>query len=206
MIIHDVEQNSEDWDLLRCGIPTSSAFSKLLTVAGAPSKSMGEYAAQLAGDLYAEKALDAWSGNEWTERGHDMEDSGRAYYENTFENRVVSQVGFITDRHNRIGCSPDSIVDEDGLLEIKCLKSTRHIAAIRYYEKHGKAPTDYFMQIQGQMLVTGREWCDLLFYHPELPALLIRQLPDIVIMSKLEVQIDAVIAERDIIVTLLESM
>lgn len=206
MKIFNVDQNSEDWDALRCGKPTASAFSKILTTKGDPSKSMGEYAAQLAADKYVGRALDGWGGNEWSERGHELEDSGRAWYENNHPEWTVTKVGFITDDQERIGCSPDSEVSFDGLLEIKCLKATRHIAVIQYYNKHGKAPTGYFMQPQGQMLVSGRNWVDLLFYHPDLPSLMIRQEPDYEIMGKLEVQIDVVIAERDSIILLLENM
>jgi hypothetical protein len=203
MIIHDVEQGTPEWHALRAGIPTASEFKKLVTTKGEPSKSMPEYAIQLAADKYAGEPLDAWQGNEWTERGKEMEDRGRAYYENTFADRSVSQVGFITDDELTHGASPDSLVDDDGMLEIKCLKASRHVGVLVFYERNGRLPADYILQPQGQMLVAQREWCDSLFWHPELPALLVRNKPDEKIVVNLRLQIASCLQERDKIMELL---
>lgn len=203
MIIHECEQNSEEWLALRSGKPTASCFSKLVTSTGAESKSMPEYALTLAGGLYAGKSLDAFEGNKWTDRGHELEDSARAKYEMIRDVDAV-QVGFVTDDDIRYGCSPDSLIGDNGMLEIKCLKAENHIKALMYYKKNGKPPTNYVPQVQGQMYVCEREWCDLVFYHPDLPMLVIRNEPDVKLIKTLESQLDAVIRERDKIVKLLE--
>jgi len=199
MLTHDIEQGSDEWLALRAGKPTASAFSKLVTSTGAESKSMPEYAITLACEVYAGKPVDSFEGNKWTERGHSLEDSARAKYEMTHD-IDTQQVGFITDDYERYGCSPDSLVGDNGLLEIKCLKSENHAKAIMYYQKHGKVPTTYVAQVQGQMFVAGREWCDLAFFHPDLPMLVIRSEPDDKIITTLESQLTAVQMERDAVV------
>jgi len=205
LIIHNVEQGTDEWHALRAGKPTASEFKKLVTTKGEPSKSMGPYALQLAADLYAGEPLDKWGGNEWTERGHEMEDRARAYYELTFPDRIVSQVGFITDDDERVGCSPDSLVDDEGMLEIKCLKASNHVAVVVFYARNGRLPADYILQPQGQMLVAERAWCDSLFWHPELPALLVRNRPEEKIITALHSQIAACITERDQVIEILNN-
>lgn len=205
-MIYEVEQGSQAWKDLHIGIPTSSEFDKLVTTKGEPSKSIEPYARQLAADLWAGKLLDSWQGNQWTDRGHEYEDSARAWYELMHENRIVTQVGFITNDAGTAGSSPDSCVDRDGLLEIKCLKASTHMKVIQYYQLHKKAPSDYFMQPQGQMLVGKKNWCDMLFYHPDLPQLLIRHEPDYKIQGVLEFQIGMVIELRDTLIHVLENM
>ena len=202
MIIHDIEQRTEEWHQLRAGMPTASMFSKLVTSTGTASKSMPDYALKLAGAVYAGKDLDAWEGNKWTERGTELEDAARSLYE--FANDVqIEQVGFITDDEQKYGCSPDGLVGDDGMVEFKCLKAENHIKAIMGYQKNGACPSTYIQQVQGQMLVTGRGWCDLVFYHPELPLLTIRRVFDTEMWRAIEKQITAVLEKRDAIVVTL---
>ncbi len=206
MIVYDnIEQGSDEWHELRAGMPTASEGSKLVTpIKAEPSKSMPEYALQLAADMYAGAPQDRWEGNRWSERGHEFEDSGRAYYENTWPQREITRVGFITDDDSRYGCSPDSLVDEDGLLEIKCLKATRHVAVLLYLEKHVRLPAEYIVQPQFQMIVAERDWCDVLFWHPELPAAVHRVEPDERLIVNLRLQIEGCISERDRVIDVLQ--
>jgi len=202
MKIHDIDQNTPEWEILRSGMPTASEASKLVTSTCAPSKSMSEYAQKLAGDLYAGHPIDAWEGNKFTDRGHEIEDQARMAY--ALRGGDVQQVGFITDDLERWGCSPDSLVDDDGMLEIKCLPR-QHIKALLYFKKHGKAPTEYAAQPQMQMFVAERKWCDLFFFHPDLPSLTIRMTPDPAIVAGLKSQLLACIAERNITLEILRS-
>ena len=205
MIIHEEEQGTDEWHALRAGLPTASEADKLVTSQGAISKQMDGVALQCAVDLYAGEPLDKWAGNEWTDRGHEMEDRARAFYENTFSDRIVTQVGFITTDDNSAGASPDGLVDEGGMLEIKCLKATSHAKVLIAYERNGKLPATYICQPQMQMLVAERAWCDMVFWHPELPALIVRHLPDDSIITPLRVQIAKCITERDTIVRTLRA-
>jgi hypothetical protein len=204
MIIHNVEQNTDEWMELRAGKPTASMAASLVTSKGEPSKSMPEYAMQLAADLYAGVAgLDQWRGNAATERGHEMEDRARAYYENTFPDREISRVGFVTDDDEAYGCSPDSLVDDDGVLEIKCQQAKGHVATLLHYKKHGHQLSTHVAQPQAQILIAERDWADLLYWHPELPALLIRCEPDEKIIVNLRLQIASCIDERDRVIKIL---
>jgi hypothetical protein len=195
MIIHDVEQRSDEWYALRAGMPTASEFSKLVTSKGEPSKSAVGYAVTLAGELFAGKPLDAWEGNQWSERGKEMEGEAIAHYE-FMTDQDVEAVGFVTDDDAIYGCSPDGIVGVGGV-EIKCLKAETHIKTILYFQKNGRCPTDYVQQTQGQIMICDWEWCDLIFYHPELPQLTIRQEPDCEIQAAINDQIAFVCRERD---------
>lgn len=196
MKIHDVEQRSEAWFALRAGMPTASEFSRIVTSTGDPSKSASGYAIQLAAEMFAGKPVDAFEGTAWTERGRELEDEAIARYEFQTDLETVP-VGFVTDDAGMIGASPDRLVGEDGLLEVKALKAERHIQAILYFEKHGHCPPDYVQQTQGQILICQRQWCDLCFFHPELPSLTIRQTRHIVFGERLLRAIATVISERD---------
>lgn len=195
MIVHDLDQRSPKWYALRLGLPTSSEFSKLVTSKGEPSKSLKDYATKLAGELYAGISIDDFQSG-YMERGAELEAEARAFY--AFEQGVdVREVGFVTDDKKRMGCSPDGLVGSVGCLEIKCLKAENHIKAILRYQKDGTCPPDYVPQTQGQIFIADRQWCDLLFYHPALPALVVRQHPKEGFAEALTDAVSAVIAERD---------
>lgn len=196
MIVHDLVQGSPEWYALRAGMPTASSFSKLVTSKGEASKSLAGYALTLAGEVFAGKSLDEFEGTAWTERGKELEAKARQLYE--FGNDVTIQpVGFITDDEQLAGCSPDGLVNGEGLVEFKCLKAENHISAILYFQKNGTCPTDYVQQTQGQLMLGERKWCDLIFYHPELPLLTIRQTPNQELFAALRREIDNVLKERD---------
>ena len=97
--------------------------------------------------------------------GVDHEAQARVEYE-VKTGSLVEQVAFVD--HPTIpmfGCSPDGYVGEDGLIEIKCPNTSTHIDYIR----QDKAPTKYVPQMQCQMAVTGRQWCDFVSFDPRLP-------------------------------------
>ena len=203
MKIHDVEQNTDAWHRLRAGIPTASEAGSLVTSTGKESKSLTELAKSLAGDLYAGEPVDSWQGNSATQRGHDLEQDARDAY--TFiTGKEVKPLGFVTDDLGLYGASPDGEPDPVGLVEIKCLMKKAHIETLDYYDKNDKAPPTYIPQCQMQMFVAERKWCDLFYYHPKLPSLIIRQYPDIEFQIVLKSQIKAVIIERDRLISVLE--
>lgn len=203
-IIHACPQRSEEWYRLRCGMPTASEFSKIVTSTGAESKSRGGYSISLAAEMYAGGSVDTWGGNVHLERGRTLEEDAISRYE--FENDVaVSPVGFVTDDDKTCGCSPDGFVGNHGMVEVKCLKAENHIAAIIYFRKNGTCPTDHVQQTQGQMWIAERAWVDLIFYHPCLPMLVIRQEPNMAVIAGLSAGIASLIADRDQIVSMLRS-
>jgi hypothetical protein len=205
MIIHDCEQGSDVWHSLRAGIPTASEFSNLVTSTGEPSKSLSDYALRLAANKYAGKVINGFAGNVYTERGKLLEDEANADYEMTHQ-VAVQKVGFITNDLMQYGCSPDGLVGDNGGVEYKCKIAKEHIKALLYYQKTGKTPTDYVAQPQGCLFITGREWWDLVFYHPDLPGLTIRQYPDKDFFKVLEKQLKLVEQERNEILNKLKEM
>lgn len=195
-------QGSDEWFAARAGRPTASNFSKMVTSKGTLSKSIDDYAITLAGDLFAGKPLEVWQGNQWTDRGHELEPCARTMY--AFMHDVeVEEVGFIEG--DDWGCSPDGLIGNNGMLEIKCLKPENHIKMIMWAEKNNGCPTTYVQQVQGQMLVAGAEYCDLVFYHPDLPVLIIRNEPDPEIVKGLLEAKELILTKRDEIVATLRN-
>lgn len=196
MIIHDVEQGTDEWYALRAGIPSASEFGKLITSKGEPSKSMPDYAIDLANEAYAGASVDAWEGNSFTDRGKGIEADAIALYE-LAKDVDVERIGFVTNDEKTWGCSPDGFVGDDGLVEVKSLKGTNHTKAIIRYQKDGTFDPKYIPQCQGQMLICERKWLDIFFYHPELPPLIIRQTANAEFALKLNERLEAVCVERD---------
>jgi putative phage-type endonuclease len=196
VLIHDIEQRSDAWRQIRCGLPTASAFSNIVTSRGEESKSLAGYAYTLAAEKYAGKPVDEFAATPYMERGREMEAQAIAFYE-FMKDMTVTPVGFVTDDSRTEGCSPDGLVGDDGLLEIKCLKAKNHVETILYHQKHGRCPTDYVQQTQGQLMICGRAWADLVFFHPDLPLLVIRQEPDGTFHTALRRGLMQVRAERD---------
>lgn len=177
MIIHDVEQGTDEWYQARCGRATASEFSKIITTQGAESKQIEDYALILAIEKYTGVPAGQFGGSRATERGKALESEARIAYQ--VDNQVnVDQVGFVTDNLMRYGCSPDGLVGKDGGTEFKCKTDKEHMAAVLYYYKHGQILPQYYAQPQGCMFVTGRKWWDLMFYHPDLPCITVRQYQD----------------------------
>ena len=91
-------------------------------------------------------------------------------------------VGFVTTDDGMVGCSPDRLVGEVGLLELKCPAPQTQVA----YLVDRAVDAKYKPQTQGQLFVTGREWVDVFAYHPELPFVPVRTERDEVFIKCLE--------------------
>lgn len=189
MIVHDVEQGTPEWYALRIGIPTASDFSRLVTPTGKASalKTVTQFAVELAADKDAGYEIDPTPTMFAMQRGKDLEPEARDIYAFS-EGGAVQEVGFITDDKKTLGCSPDSLINKDGLLEIKCPQKPKFMTCL-WDIRNKKCPTDYFIQVQGQLMVTEREWCDLFFYHPEIGSKSIRVEPDPTIFKTLTAQL-----------------
>ena len=207
MKVHDTEQRSPEWRMLRAGVPTASEFSNLVTPTGKLSTSIHDYAVTLANELYLDDSEpDGFMGNAWTDRGEELEAKAVGWYEFT-TNSKVEQVGFVTNEGKgwNAGCSPDGMIGDDGMLEIKALKAVHHTSALREFHEKERSPLKYNAQTQGQMLIAERKWCDLLFHHDRLPPLVIRQTPDEDLVEKIQKQLVAICAERAIVLSALEA-
>lgn len=168
MIRHDVQQNSDEWHRLRLGIPTSSAFKSIVTPKGKLSASADRYMHWLLAEWAVGIPLDSYE-SEFMQRGHELEDLAVKSYE--FERGCDTEaVGFITTDDGMIGSSPDRLVGADGLLEIKCPAPQTHIGYMLARHIDG----DYYPQVQGELLISGRKWVDIQSFHPGLPTVIIR--------------------------------
>ena len=195
MIIHNVVQNSAEWFELRKGKPTASMFSNLVTPKTLkPSKS--DYHIQLATETLLGFDPDEWVGNADTDHGHDAElHATKAYQDKT--GLLCEPVGFVTDDNELYGCSPDRLVGSDGILEIKSPRAKNVIKYWMEYVETNECPADFKIQVQGQLMITERDWCDLTLYHPNLPLKVVRVIPNKEIHSVLLEQIHKVMQKRD---------
>jgi len=174
MIVHPAEQGTLAWVEARLGCATASQFDRILTPTGKLSKSREAYIAQLLAEHFLGEPVEEFYGTEWTERGQALEPDAFSYY--AFTNDAdPKKVGFIyRDEDRHVGCSPDGLVGDPGLLELKCPMPGTHLL----YLAQGVVPNKYSSQVQGQLWVTGREWCDFMSYHPGLPPFIVRAYPD----------------------------
>lgn len=168
-MIVDVIQRTDAWLECRLGIPTSSNFDKIVTTKGEPSKQAQKYLYKLAGERVSGICEESYQ-NGAMSHGVELEPEARNFYQVITDNEV-EQVGFcISDDGFRYGASPDGLVGDNGLIEIKCPSIAVHVE----YLLNEKLPTTYFQQVQGQLLVTSREWCDFISYFPGLKPLIVR--------------------------------
>lgn len=179
MRIIDVIQRSEEWERWRAR-PTASEFHKFVTPArGEYSAQAPEYAAKIIAKqlgVYTEPPPSFWM--EW---GTEHEPNAKHAY--TLQTgREIEDVGFVVpDETDSYGCSPDGLVGEDGMIEIKCPKPETLIAI----HASGAMPIKHRPQVQGELLIAGRKWNDFYVYHPELTPFLLRVEPDIEYQAKI---------------------
>lgn len=187
MITHNVVQGSEEWRHLRMGVPTASEFHRILTPGGKPSKSAEPYMCELLGELLMGRPLEKPT-YPWMQRGNDLEEEAANWYE--LQRDIGAKlVGFCTTDDGLIGASPDRLVGEDGLLEIKCPSPDAHVRYLLFPDKG--VDEVYKVQVLGQLYVTERTWCDVVSYHPELPSVIVRVERDEEYIAKLDAALHA---------------
>ncbi|MCP5006900.1 MAG: YqaJ viral recombinase family protein [Planctomycetes bacterium] len=170
MIIENMSQNTTEWDNIRLGIPTASAFKNIITSKGERATNpRKKYLYKLAGEKVSGEKSDGYYGSSMA-KGHKREDESRELY--SYINEIeVEQVGFcFFDEKKEFGCSPDGLVLENGGFETKNAES--HVQVERIDK--GWSTSQHFQQIQGSLLVTGREWWDLVSYSRGLKPIIIR--------------------------------
>lgn len=179
-IFHDCDQGTDEWDKLRLGLPTSSSFDKIITPGGKPSKQWQKYAYHLIAERFLDRAVNTYT-SPAMELGKMLESDAVGQYE-LLTGSVAKKIGFVTNDENTIGCSPDRLIGDVGLLEVKCPQPQTQIE----YLLTGEIDREYWPQLQGQLFVSGREWVDIIAYMPELPPSIVRVERDVEFIACLE--------------------
>jgi putative phage-type endonuclease len=160
-----MEQRTEEWFEARMGCVTASRTADVM------AKTKSGYAASRANymaELICERLTGERQGGfssaamQW---GTETEPQARMAYE-IITGATVVETGFVL--HPEIagfGASPDGLIGDDGLIEIKCPNTATHIDTLLA----DKVPTKYIIQMHVQMLCTGRAWCDFVSFDPRLP-------------------------------------
>lgn len=175
MRIINCEQHSPEWYAARLGVPTASEFGNIITPKTAVlSAGADGYIDRLIDEIVRPNAERGFGGNGHTERGTLFEPEARELYAFLHDEARVRQVGFVLRDDGRVGCSPDSLVDDDGGLEIKCPDGPTHIG----YLREGGLPAKYKPQVHGSLVITGRAWWDFMAYCPGYKPLIVRVVPD----------------------------
>lgn len=162
----DIIQGSPEWFALRLGKVTASKVADVMSKGKGSAESAGvrNYRAALVCERLTGQREETYT-NGAMQRGTDLEPLARECYE-FLTGYTVDQVAFVD--HPTVpmsGASPDGLVGEEGLTEIKCPNSATHID----YLLGGVPPSVYVPQMAWQMACTGRKWCDFVSYDPRLP-------------------------------------
>lgn len=168
MKIHNCVQGTREWALLRAGIPTASEFERIVTPTGKVSAQAESYMCGLIAERIMGHPRKEFM-SAWMERGNELEADAALFYR-LQRDEEPEKVGFITNDAGTIGASPDRLIGDKGLLEIKCPSPDQHVRYLLY----GSVAQAYFPQVQGQLWIAEKEWLDILSYHPEIKPALIR--------------------------------
>lgn len=156
------EQGTPEWFEARLGMPTASRFKDVM--ARGDLKMRSKYLRQLAGEIMTGEPMETYT-NPKMERGREQEHDLRLRYASEYE-VDVAQIGFMKMNPQlcRTGCSPDGLIGDDGMIEIK---SAEPHVLIEYLQ--GKSLYDHMHQVMGQLWISGRKWCDLVIGYPKMP-------------------------------------
>jgi putative phage-type endonuclease len=197
-MIEMMEQRTDDWFTARLGKVTASSLYKVLaktkTGYGADR---GNYMTQLVLERVTGTKADSYT-NAAMQWGIDQEPFARAAYEAS-RGVMVDEVGFIP--HPTIaaaGASPDGLVGDDGMVEIKCPDSK---TALECWLAENPVESKYFAQMQWQMRCANRSWCDYVVFDPRMPAkaqlFVVRVLRDDKWLADVESEVIKFLAEVD---------
>lgn len=159
-----IEQGSIEWKQARLGHVTASRITDVLAKGNkGDSITRHKYKMKLVAERITGTIQESFS-NDAMEWGIQQEDVAAMAYE-VIKDTFVDKVGFCTHPYIKwLGVSPDRLVGKMGLIEIKCPQTHTHIE----YLFNQKIPTKYYNQMQCQMWVTDREWCDFVSFDPRL--------------------------------------
>ncbi|MHB8744881.1 MAG: lambda exonuclease family protein [Sulfuricaulis sp.] len=183
MIIVNCEQGSPEWFSARAGIPTASMYQTVMAKSrdDADSKTRRTYMLKLIGEKMTGEPMESFN-NAHMERGKVMEEEARNAYA-FLRDMEPKLVGFI--RNGDTGASPDSLIGENGLLEIKTKLPHLQLEVLL----SDVLPMKHRAQVQGQLWVAEREFCDFVSYWPKLPLFVTRVFRDEPYIKTIEVAV-----------------
>ena len=157
-IIESIQQGTPEWDLLRIGSIGGSSISAVAAKGrNGESKGRKQLLYDMAGEILSGVKKNGYT-NKYMEDGVELEDKARTHYclQNLCEVRQVALISDAPHKH----CSPDGLIGEDGMIEIKCVIPSTFVA----YCDGQSIPTDYRRQILWGLNRSGRAWCDFIVY------------------------------------------
>lgn len=184
--IFNCDQGSAEWYACRAGIPTASEFDTVMAkgkTKGTESKTRRTYMLKLIGERLTGKPAYHYN-NDHMERGHEMEPEARDLYSMITDYEPV-RVGFM--RRGDTGASPDSLIGNDGLLEIKTKLAHLQLDVLL----NDELPSEHRAQCQGQLWIAEREWVDFVSYWPGLPLFAKRVYRDEPYIATIKAEVDA---------------
>jgi hypothetical protein len=163
MKFYPVAPRSEEWFKLRLGLVTSSDFHRVMTPkTRVLSKQADGLLYRLLGEWLTGEQVENFE-SEYMVRGVELEDQAISAFE-MLTDTETQPGGFFTDDAGLMGCSPDRLIGDDGDLEIKAPLIQTQIR----YALEGTIDEDYMCQLQGRLLITGRQYVEIFAYHPRL--------------------------------------
>lgn len=191
-----IHQNTPEWHQLRLGKVTASRVADIMRrgKGGAISMSRARYAGELVAERLTGKATSGFKSSDM-EWGNETEAQARDAYA-FYRDADLTEVAFVEHRSiAETGASPDRLVGDDGLLEIKCPATHTHIETLQ----GGQVDPDYVTQMQWQMACTGRAWCDFVSFDPRMPEamrLFVKRVPrDSARIAELETEVITFLGE-----------
>jgi hypothetical protein len=163
----NIEQGSDEWVQARVGLVTASRCGDVIdmTKKGDESAHRRDYRSELICEILTGQPYPRLITREM-QWGIDQEPFARAAYEMQ-RDVLVETRGFVVHPDiARFGASPDGLVGDDGLIQIKCPNTSTHLR----WMLAGTIPVEHMPQMLAELACTGREWCDFVSYDPRLPA------------------------------------
>jgi len=197
-MIELIEQGTDEWKMLRCGKVTASRVADIIAkTKSGYSASRDNYMAQLICERLTNSVAESFT-NAAMQHGTETEPLARLAYE-VNQNVLVDEIAFVLHPTIQMsGASPDGLVGNEGLLEIKAPNTATHIETLLSQTVPGK----YNTQMQFQMACTGRSWCDFVSFDNRLPVelqLFVKRIPrDNMYIRLMEEEIIKFLNELDI--------
>jgi len=202
----DIIQGSLEWFAARLGKVTASRVADVVAkTKSGPSASRANYMAQLIAERLTGVVQESFT-NGAMQWGTEKEPEARAAYE-FYRNEAVKEISFVLHPNiDQSGASPDGLVGDDGMVEIKCPNTATHLETLLGQ----MIPSKYHNQMQWQMACAGRQWCDFVSYDPRLPEnmrLFVKRMPrDDIRIKELETEVAGFLLEIEVKLSELNSL